>query len=145
MLILDKIQNKCHKIVHNKKFIIDILGYRDAFYNVKFQKVFKMSDGSDLWNMTEFNESLVAFNKCQILEWLKVCFLKLMYIPVKWLSYINTRMTTFMKTKFKKSDNQTNIDKYRVLANSTEYHIISKLILQRIIITNFCGSVSHLR
>ncbi len=35
-------------------------------------------------------------------------------------------MTTFMKTKFKKSDNQTNIDKYRVLANSTEYHIISK-------------------
>ncbi len=40
---------------------------------------------------------------------------------------------------------KTNIDKYRLAANITEYHIISKLILQRIIITNFCGPVSHLR
>ena len=47
--------------------------------------------------------------------------------------------------KFKISDEQTNIDKYRLAANITEYHIISKLILQRIIITNFCGSESHLR
>ena len=30
-------------------------------------------------------------------------------------------MTTFIKTKFKKSDDQTNIDKYRVAANITEY------------------------
>ena len=44
-------------------------------------------------------------------------------------------MTTYLKTKFKKSDDQTNIDKYRVPANITVYHIISKLILQRIIIT----------
>ncbi len=56
-----------------------------------------------------------------------------------------TRMTTFIKTKFKISDDQTNIDKYRLAANNTVYHIISKLILQRIIITNFCGPVSHLR
>ena len=35
-----------------------------------------------------------------------------------------TRMTTFIKTKFKKSDDQTNSDKYRVAANITEYHII---------------------
>ena len=42
-------------------------------------------------------------------------------------------------------DEQTIIDKYRVAANITEYHIISKLILQRIIITNFCNPVSHLR
>ena len=49
-------------------------------------------------------------------------------------------MTTFIKTKFK-----TNIDKYRLAANITEYLIISKLILQRINITNFCGPVSHLR
>ena len=49
-------------------------------------------------------------------------------------------MTTFIKTKFKISDNQTNIDKYRLAANITEYHIISKLILQRIIIKNFCES-----
>ena len=54
-----------------------------------------------------------------------------------------TRMTTFIKTKFNISDDQTNIDKYRLAANITEYHIISKLILQRIIITNFCGPVSH--
>ncbi len=58
---------------------------------------------------------------------------------------IETRLTTFIKkTKFKISDDQTNIDKYRLAANITEYHIISKLILQRIIITNFCGSESHL-
>ena len=54
-------------------------------------------------------------------------------------------MTTFIKTKFKISEDQTNIDKYRLAANITVYHIISKLILQRIIITNFCGTVSHLR
>ena len=53
-------------------------------------------------------------------------------------------MTTFIKTKFKISDGQTNIDKYRLAAKITEYHIISKLILQRIIITNFCGPVSNL-
>ncbi len=35
------------------------------------------------------------------------------------------RMTTFIKTKLKKSDDQTNIDKYSVDANITEYHIIS--------------------
>ncbi len=39
-------------------------------------------------------------------------------------------MTTFI-TKFKISDDQTNIDKYRLAANITEYHIISKLILKR--------------
>ena len=43
------------------------------------------------------------------------------------------------------SDDQTNIDKHRLAANITEYHIVSKLILQRIIITNFCDPVSHLR
>ena len=36
-------------------------------------------------------------------------------------------MTTFIKAKLKKSDDQTNIDKYRVAANITEYHIISIL------------------
>ena len=36
-----------------------------------------------------------------------------------------TRMTTFIKTKFKKLDDQTNINKYRVAANLTEYHILS--------------------
>ena len=40
-------------------------------------------------------------------------------------------MTTFIKAKLKKSENQTN--KYRLAANITEYHIISKSILLRII------------
>ena len=37
---------------------------------------------------------------------------------------IKTGMTTFIKTKLKKSDNQTNIGKYRVAADIAEYHII---------------------
>ncbi len=41
------------------------------------------------------------------------------------------------KTKFKKSDDQKNIDKYRVATNITEYQIISKLIFLRIIISKF--------
>ena len=43
-------------------------------------------------------------------------------------------MTTFIKAKLKKSDDQTNIDKYRLAANITEYHIISKIINILIII-----------
>ncbi len=43
-------------------------------------------------------------------------------------------MTTFIKMKLNISDDQTDIDKYRLAANVTEYHILSKLILQRIII-----------
>ena len=39
-------------------------------------------------------------------------------------------MTTFIKTKFKISDDQTNIDKYRLAANIKVYYIISKLILE---------------
>ena len=33
-------------------------------------------------------------------------------------------MTTLIKTKFNISDDQTNIDKYRLAENITEYHII---------------------
>ncbi len=35
-------------------------------------------------------------------------------------------MTTLIKVKPKKSDDRTNVDKYRVAANITEYHILSK-------------------
>ena len=42
-------------------------------------------------------------------------------------------MTKFIETKFKKSDDQTNIDKYKVAENITEYPIISKLTFLRII------------
>ena len=41
-----------------------------------------------------------------------------------------SRVTAFIKKKFKISDDQTNIDKYRLAANITEDHIISKLFLQ---------------
>ncbi len=46
-------------------------------------------------------------------------------------------MTTFIKAKLKKADDQTKIDKYREAANITEYHIVSKLIFLRIIIPKF--------
>ncbi len=45
-----------------------------------------------------------------------------------------TRMTTFIKAS---SRNQTNIDKYRVAANITEYYVISKFIVLSIIILKF--------
>ncbi len=45
------------------------------------------------------------------------------------------RMSIFMKAKLKKSDDNTN--KYRVAANITEYHIISKLINLRIFVPKF--------
>ena len=46
-------------------------------------------------------------------------------------------MTTFIKKKFKKSDDQTNFDKYRIPANIKEYHITSKLIFLGMIIPKF--------
>ena len=42
-----------------------------------------------------------------------------------------------LKAKLKKSDDQTDIDRYRVAANIIEYHTISKLIFLRIIIPKF--------
>ena len=48
-----------------------------------------------------------------------------------------SKMTTFIKVKLKKLDDQTNIDKYRVAANITEYHIILKLISRKIIILKY--------
>ncbi len=44
------------------------------------------------------------------------------------MHFFITRMSTFIKAKFKISDNQTNIDKYRLAANIAKYHTISKLI-----------------
>ncbi len=41
-------------------------------------------------------------------------------------------MTTSLKAYLKKSDDQTNIDKYNVAANITEYYIFSKLIFLQI-------------
>ncbi len=60
--------------------------------------------------------------------------------------FLMVQMSTFIKkTKFKITEDQTNIDKYKLAANITEYHIMSILIIQQIIITNFCDPVSHLR
>ena len=46
-------------------------------------------------------------------------------------------MTTFMKAKLNKSDDQPNIDKYKIAANIKKKYFISKLIFLRIIILNF--------
>ena len=46
-------------------------------------------------------------------------------------------MTTFIKAKLKKSDDQKNIEKCRVAANIREFHIISKVIFLKIIISKF--------
>ncbi len=51
-------------------------------------------------------------------------------------AHIKQEITTFIKAKLKKSDDQ-NIDKYRVTANITESHIIKKLNFQRIILVLF--------
>ena len=40
-------------------------------------------------------------------------------------------MTTFIKTKFKISDDQTNIDTYRLAVNITEYHGSLKVMTLR--------------
>ena len=49
---------------------------------------------------------------------------KHMYREAVLIFYNVTRMTTFIKAKLEKSDDQTNIDKYKEAANITEYHII---------------------
>ncbi len=56
-----------------------------------------------------------------------------------------TRMTTFIKAKLMELDNQMNIDKFRVTANITEYHIILNLIFRRNIIPKFLmiGQLFH--
>ena len=46
-------------------------------------------------------------------------------------------MTTFIKAKLIQSDDKMNIGEYRVAANITEYHIISKLIFLIMIIPKF--------
>ncbi len=43
-------------------------------------------------------------------------------------------MTTFIKTKYKISDDQTNIDKYRLAVNITVYHILSKLSCNKLLL-----------
>ncbi len=40
---------------------------------------------------------------------------------------VKTKIIPFIKAKLKKSDDQTNIDKSRVAANISEYHIITKI------------------
>ncbi len=56
------------------------------------------------------------------------------YLTLKfcWVIIGKKRMTTFIKTKFNKSDDRTNIDKYREAANITEYHIIYSIFINYI-------------
>ncbi len=46
-------------------------------------------------------------------------------------------MTTFIKTKFKISDDKMFIDDNRLAANIVQYHIVSKLFFLGIIILKF--------
>ncbi len=50
---------------------------------------------------------------------------------------VQLRNNSWTKLRFRKTVDQTIIDNYRLAANIAEYHIISKLILQRIIILTF--------
>ncbi len=55
-------------------------------------------------------------------------------------------MATFKKAKFKKSDDQTNIDKYKEAANITEYQInlpFSKIYDKAIILCTSCMKKSQ--
>ncbi len=74
-----------------------------------------------------FREDSVIRMKCQ----------ELLLLYDRYILKKKTRMTTFIKTKFKILDDQTNIDKQRLAENITEYQFILKLILQRIIIPIF--------
>ena len=71
--------------------------------------------------------NLCVTNKYNTTKWV---FLHLHIYVIK---LFLTRMTTFIKVKLEKTNDQANIDKYRVAANITEFHI-SKLIFLRIII-----------
>ena len=75
----------------------------------------------------------------------KLRYLWLISIKGKCVKSSNTFLTTFTKTKFKKSDDQTNIDKYRVAVDITEFHIISKFHILRINIPKFMkiGQLFH--
>ena len=50
------------------------------------------------------------------------------YLKINNIYKKNKNDNTLTKAKLKKSDDQTNIDNYRVAANITEHHIISKKI-----------------
>ena len=59
------------------------------------------------------------------------------YLCSKTKTWDNKKDNIFIKARLKKTDYQTNIYKYRVVANITEYHIVSKIFFLRIIITKF--------
>ena len=54
------------------------------------------------------------------------------YLKINNIYKKNKNDNTLTKAKLKKSDDQTNIDKYGGAVNISEYHIISKLIFRRI-------------
>ena len=96
------------------------------------------------WNFCAFS---IHFKDYKILSVAKplYCF--------RQTSVLKTRMTTFIKTKFKKSDDQTNIDKYRVEYYRISYYIkinlpenhYSKIYKDKAIIAlrNVCKNVKN--
>ena len=114
--------------------MINTVSYHGANYVTKFGELCVISKSYKFFDCPTLVLKFYAFLP---LDMIMSCTTRLQFV-------MKTRMTIFIKTKFKISNDQTNIDMYRLAANITEYHIISKLILQLIIITNFCGPVSHL-
>ncbi len=65
----------------------------------------------------------MRLNKSELMVYMML-FLNLLRAYCAIENIKKSRMKTFTKTKFKILDDQTNIDKYRLAANITEYHII---------------------
>ena len=82
--------------------------------------------------------TIITFNENRTVRAMQTFFL--ISINLSNCNQLINKNDNIHKKKFKKSDNQTNIDKYRVATNITEYHVISKLIFLRIniqILINF--------
>ncbi len=111
-----------------------------AFYVITRWILFKMSYDSE--NLKEISwKPFYLYNNDYFLY--SIAYRHTHIHIYKHKDYIQTRIfcikrkTAVKKVKFKKSDDQTNIEICRETANITEYHIISKLIFLRTIISKF--------
>ena len=79
--------------------------------------------------------TIITFNENRTVRAMQTFFL--ISINLSNCNQLINKNDNIHKKKFKKSDNQTNIDKYRVATNIAEYHLISTLIFRRIIFPKF--------
>ena len=107
----------------SKIFIVN-----NRFFTVELTVTYKVTE-SVKRKFIEHN--LFVTNKYKTTKWI------FLHLHIYLIELFLTRMATFIKAKLKKSDDQTNIGNYRVAANITEYHVISKLFSLRIMIPKF--------